>query len=235
MTITHPDTTTPGLVPVTFDLYRDIHKAVRVELFSAVTTAASTDPTDALAVADLASQVARLVDFLDLHAEHEDGHIQPFILDVLPGEADRIESDHGDFEGTGSQLVDRAVEATQAAPAERRQLLHWLHLDLAAFTSEYLAHQDLEERIVMPALEAAIGVDAVMGVHGAIIGSIPPDELMQSLALMIPAMNADDRTEMLGGMQATAPAEAFQGVWGLTQSVLGDAEVRQLAGRLGLS
>ncbi len=87
----------------------------------------------------------------------------------------------------------------------------------------------------MPALEAAIGVDAVMGVHGAIIGSIPPDELMQSLALMIPAMNADDRTEMLGGMQATAPAEAFQGVWGLTQSVLGDAEVRQLAGRLGLS
>lgn len=58
--------------------------------------------------------------------------------------------------------------------------------------------------------------------------------MMQSLAVMLPAMNADDRTEMLGGMRANAPAEVFGGVWGLAQSVLTDADTRQLAGRLGL-
>jgi hypothetical protein len=73
-----------------------------------------------------------------------------------------------------------------------------------------------------------------MGVHGRIIGSLPPDELLQSLALMLPAMNADDRTELLGGMRATAPAEVFDAVWGLAGSVLGDADVRQQAGRLGI-
>ena len=67
---------------------------------------------------------------------------------------------------------------------------------------------------------AAIGVDAVVGVHQQIVGAIPPDEMARTLALMLPAMNLDDRTEMLGGMRAEAPAEVFEGVWGLAHSVL---------------
>ena len=37
---------------------------------------------------------------------------------------------------------------------------------------------------------------------------------------MLPAMNIDDRAELLGGMQAGAPPEVFAGVWGLVGSVL---------------
>ena len=56
-----------------------------------------------------------------------------------------------------------------------------------------------------------------------------------SLALMLPAMNIDDRTELLGGMQAGAPAEVFAGVWGLAGSVLAPADHRALGARLGLA
>ena len=59
--------------------------------------------------------------------------------------------------------------------------------------------------------------------------------MAQSLALMLPAMNIDDRTEMLGGMQAGAPAEVFDGVWGLAGSVLAPADHAALAARLGLA
>ena len=48
-------------------------------------------------------------------------------------------------------------------------------------------------------------------------------------------MNVDDRTELLGGMQAGAPAEVFAGVWGLADSVLPPADLAALATRLGLS
>ena len=58
----------------------------------------------------------------------------------------------------------------------------------------------------MPALERAIGVEAVVAIHLAIVGSIPPDEMAETLAIMLPAMNVDDRTELLGGMQADRPA-----------------------------
>jgi hypothetical protein len=54
------------------------------------------------------------------------------------------------------------------------------------------------------------------------------------LAIMIPAMNVDDRTELLGGMQAGAPAEVFAGVWGLVGSVLVPADVAAVAARLGI-
>ena len=106
-------------------------------------------------------------------------------------------------------------------------------MELASFTSSYLAHQDFEERVVMPALDAALGVEGVGAVHGAIIAGIPPEEMVRSLAIMLPAMNVDDRTELLGGMQANAPAEVFDGVWSLAGSVLAPADVAALATRLG--
>ncbi len=85
----------------------------------------------------------------------------------------------------------------------------------------------------MPALEAAIGVEAAIN-HGAILASIPPEEMAQSLALMLPAMNVDDRAELLGGMQAATPAETFAAVWGLAGSVLDQADHAKLGVRLGL-
>jgi hypothetical protein len=51
---------------------------------------------------------------------------------------------------------------------------------------------------------------------------------------MLPAMNVDDRTEMLGGMQAHAPAEAFQAVWSVAGSVLRHDDLAALGRRLGI-
>ena len=107
------------------------------------------------------------------------------------------------------------ASASTPRPPAQRTGAHHLYLELASFTSAYLEHQDLEERVVMPDLDTAIGVEAVAEIHVAIIASIPPEVMAQSLALMLPAMNIDDRTELLGGMQAGAPPEVFAGVWGL--------------------
>jgi hypothetical protein len=74
----------------------------------------------------------------------------------------------------------------------------------------------------------------VLGLHQAIIASIPPEEMARSLAIMFPAMNVDDRCELLGGMQAGAPPEVFAGIWALAGSVLAEGDVRAVAGRLGL-
>jgi len=74
----------------------------------------------------------------------------------------------------------------------------------------------------------------VFALNQTIVASIPPDEMAKSLALMIPAMNVDDRAELLGGMQQGAPAEVFNGVWGLVKSVLVPADASALGRRLGI-
>ena len=233
MTLTDLPATT--LAPVTLDLYRDIHKAIRVELFAVTTEAGSLDPSQGIARAALASHVTDLVHLLLSHAEHEDGAIQPVLEASLPELAERVEVDHLTLEAGLQDLAEMAAEAASLTVADPGGKIHRIYLALSSFTSDYLEHQDVEERVVMPAVEAAVGVDAVVAIHQAILGGIPPEEMARSLALMIPAMNIDNRVEMLGGMRAQAPAEVFDGVWGLAASVLEPADLVALAARLGIA
>lgn len=214
---------------VTHDLYRDIHKAIRAELFAVTEEAGRLDPSSDEGRAALAAHVRDVVWLLVSHAEHEDAVIQPTIETHLPSFAARIADDHVELERRLGDLRSAADAAVGRAD------VHALYVDLASFTSAYLAHQDVEERSVMPALEAAIGPEAVLVLHQAIVSSIAPEEMARSLALMLPAMNVDDRTELLGGMQAGAPPEVFAGVWSLAGSVLATGDVAVLGRRLGVA
>ncbi len=235
MTITDPTTTTETRFDlVAIDLYKDIHKGIRSELFAVTTSAGRVDPGDRLAKADVAAHVRSVVELLESHAEHEDAVIQPAVELHLPAVAERIAADHAAFDVETASLVELAEEAAVTDGPDQRRLGHLLYLGLARFTGDYLAHQDVEERILMPALDRAVGFEATLAMHQAIVGSIPPDEMARSLALILPAMNVDDRTDLLGGMRAGAPAEVFQGVWGLVGSVLDPCDVAALADRLGV-
>jgi hypothetical protein len=224
-----------GLVAVTHDLYRDIHKAIRSELFAVVTEAARIDPAAGMARAALAAQVRDVVQLLEDHAEHEDGAIQPVLETELPDLADRIAADHEALGAHTDLLLELAAEVALLDATDPALRVHHLHLELAAFTGAYLGHQDVEERVVMPALEATVGPERGMEIHQQILAAIPPQEMAKSVALMLPAMNVDGRTEMLGGMQANAPAEVFEGMWGLAASVLDPCDLAAVAQRLGLA
>ena len=223
----------PAGVPE-IDLYRDIHKGIRAELFGTTLQAGTLDPSDRASRVALADRVTGLVNLLVSHAEHEDHGVQPAIELHLPAVAERIVADHERLDARIKDIDEMALSVADTCGPDARATGNELYLELASFTSTYLEHQDLEERVVMPALAAAIGPLAVLEIHQSIIGSIPPQELAQSLALMIPAMNVDDRTELLGGMRAGAPAEVFAGVWGLVGSVLVPADVAAVAARLGI-
>jgi len=216
------------------DLYRDIHKAIRGALFGVTADAGRTEPGDEDARRALADRVEDLVRLLDSHSEHEDAHVQPILEADLPELAARIEPMHVELTARSHQIVDLAWDAAHAPRGQERIRLHELYLDLADFTHRYLGHIDTEERLVMPALDALMGIGALREVHHAIVSSIPPEEMAASMALMLPAMNLDDRAEMLGGMQQGAPAEVFSGVWGLTTSILEPADLAALGRRLGV-
>jgi hypothetical protein len=234
-TITTSTASITPLQAVTLDLYRDIHKGIRTELFAVTEGAGRADPGDAADRAALAQHVRTVRQLLISHAEHEDGAIQPVLAAELPSLAARIEVDHEVLEARLAGLEELAGTVEAAGTGSARRDLHQLYLELGSFTSAYLEHQDVEERVVMPALEAAVGVEACVGIHQAIVGSIPPEELARTMAIMIPAMNVDDRTELLGGMQQGAPAEVFAGVWSLVGSVLPASDHAALATRLGIS
>ncbi len=236
MTITGLGERVPAEVlrPVVIDLYRDIHKGIRSELFDTALEAGRLDPADRAGRAGLAGRVHDVVALLESHAHHEDGAIEPVLQVELPALAEAIASDHAALDARVRDLAEQAAGAVEARDVELRFRTHALYLELADFTSSYLRHQDLEERVVMPALEAAVGPERCLEIHTAIVSSIPPDEMGRSLALMIPAMNLEDRVELLGGMRQSAPPEAFAGVWSLVGTMLEPVDHMALARRLGL-
>jgi hypothetical protein len=217
------------------DLYRDVHKGIRGELFAVTGTAGNLSPTDAADRFALAEHVRSVAAVLASHAEHEDSVIEPVLRDHLPELAERIAADHDRIEERIDTIVALAAASAIAPPADQRRLTHLVYLELAEFTGAYLAHQDLEERVVMPALEDVIGPEGTLDLHVAIVSNIPPDEMARFLAFMLPAMNVEDRTELLGGIRASAPPEAFEGILGLARSVLSPIEFVMVENRLGVA
>ncbi len=227
VTVVDPEFRVPAV-----DLYRDIHKGIRAELFAVTSTAGSIDPSDRCDRAALADHVSSVAAVLESHAHHEDSIIDPVLERHLPELADEITTDHERLEAMFAAITELAGDTIDAADGDQRRLLHLLHLDLARFTSSYLEHIDLEERVVMQRLPQLIGIEQIAAMHGAIVGSIPPDEMARSLAFMLPAMNIDDRTELFTGMRLAAPPEAFDATIGLARSVLQPIDFTALANRL---
>lgn len=239
MTATIDFTTTATVPPFVdlapIDLYKDIHKGLRAALFAVTERAGAIDPADAAARAALADEVHRVAWLLDSHAAHEDIHCQPVLEAHAPALAATIAETHPQLEARVAAFTALADLVAATGGDAARAAVHTLYLELGAFTGDYLLHQDFEERRVMATLATALPFEEVLAVHQAIVGSIPPDEMATSLAIMLPAMNVDDRTELLGGIRAGAPAEVFAGVCALAESVLAGDDWSALATRLDIA
>ena len=224
---------TAALETVTFDIYRNIHKGIRNGLFSVTLAAGQVDAHDQDAVQALAERWTDLVGVLVAHAEHEDGFVQPVIERFAPTYAAEIAEAHPRLEAQMAELEVLADRASDACPEQARLLTHRLYLGLASFTSEYLQHQEFEEFEVMVMLSQHLTFDELLAIDAAIVASIEPDMMARSAALMLPAMNIDDQTELYAGARAGAPAPVFAAMLLLAQSVLEPARYDALVRRLG--
>ena len=79
---------------VPFDLYSDIHKAIRVAMFDVTADAGRIDSSDRTARVAHAERVRDLVWLLRFHANHEDAHIEGVVAEALPERAEEIASEH---------------------------------------------------------------------------------------------------------------------------------------------
>ncbi len=211
---------------------RDIHKGIRAALFAVTSAAGRVDPADDLEVAGLESEIVDVAQLLADHAHHEDDH---FDLSTLPADlGERIEREHELLDARVAWLIELAGEARGATPGDRRQAIHELYIEMASFAGAYLAHQDFEERTLVPALLDRIGADEIRAIHARIIAGMSPEQFTRGAVAMFPALNIEDRFEMLAGMRAGMPDTAFAGVWSLAASVLAPQDTADVAARLGL-
>ena len=200
---------TPAGVP--WDVYREIHKAMRHALFGVTTQAGATDATDDMGIAALVNEWADVRMVLDGHHHHEDSFCDHLVQQHAPALRERLETAHDEADACIDAISDLMSRlALTSGEFDRWRLLRQLHLDLSDFTALYLGHLRFEEDEVMPALNAAMTDDELAEVTNLIRGSVPPPEMCVFIRYMAPSMNFAERLDMLGGMYQFAPPEIFE-------------------------
>jgi hypothetical protein len=238
MTTTQPQTTTSDRLELLdvegYDFYREIHKGIRHALFTTTLRAGSLDVADGDEVERLLDVHRDLLHLMHVHHEHEDVFVEPLLVAHAPRLAEEVSAQHGDIEaGIAHQEVLAHRLATVGAPGRSGAALR-LHLDLSRLTSEYLAHQLVEETVAMPALRAAVPTEELLALDLQIRSTIPPDEMVRAMVHMLPAMNLEERVDMLGGM-AMAPPEVFATFRDAARAILPADQFAQVARRIGIA
>src|ERR1700761_6013635 len=65
--------------PLAYNIYREVHKGLRLALFDATVAVGSADHGDPVARLGVVRTVSRLVAVLHAHHAHEDTHIRPVL------------------------------------------------------------------------------------------------------------------------------------------------------------
>jgi hypothetical protein len=221
--------------PIPFDLYREVHKGLRKALFDLTTSVGSADCQVAADREAVVAHVHRVIALLHTHHGHEDTFIQPLLDAHAPTLAAMIEDGHGEVD---ADIVDLELAAEKLAGTDGGDAVaagHALYGRLALFTASYLAHMALEEGGVMEALRAAMSLGDLFDVEMTLRGSVAPPTMCDFIAVMVPAMNPAERTTMLGGMHAGAPAEVFELFRGAAEAALGADDYAALARAIGIA
>jgi hypothetical protein len=217
------------------DIYRPIHKALRAAMFDTARRLGLLDVDDPQDLRGTLDQARQLLVLLTSHLKHENDFLHTAIEARQPGGAQHTAEDHHThLEDIGG--LDAELSALRcAAPAERALIAQRLYQHFARFVGENLAHMLFEETHNNAALWSLYSDDELGALHGRLVASIAPAEMMQTLGWMARALNPGELAALFVDMQAKAPPEVFGAVLAHVRPLLGAGRWAGLARALGLS
>lgn len=216
-----------------YDFYREIHKGIRYAMHQVTIETGRVNVADADHVESVLAGVTDLFDLLHLHHHHEDVFVQPLIEAHAPDLAMIVNAQHVDIEDGITHLGRLCQNLASVAQSGRAHAAHRLYLDLTRLTAAYLPHQLVEETEVMPRLRAAVPNEKLLQLDMELRASVPPPVMADVMAFMLPAMNVEERVDMLSGM-SMAPPQVFAVLRRAAKNALPSADWAVIADRIGL-
>jgi Hemerythrin HHE cation binding domain len=212
------------------DLYRPIHQALRAAMAQSLVRLGALDLADPAECREVLGGLEQLLSVIDSHLRHEETFMHPALHAAEPGVVADTEAEHAAHRAEMAALR-RDMLALQQAGDDAALVA--LYRRFALFVAENHAHMHHEETRLNAVLWAHFSDAELARIHDQIVSSIPPDELMATLAWMLPALTPPHRAGLLMAMRASAPPEALQAVLALAERVLDRKALRQLTAALG--
>lgn len=195
-----------------YDIYRAVHKGLRLAHGRMLSRLGQADFTDAVEARRLLADLEQHLAHAASHLGHEEAHIHPALERRGPGATAALEERHRHHKTRLADLA-RLIDAVRAADGPARvHLGHDLYLGFSIFVGEDFAHMNEEETVTRGQLCALFTDDEQAAIEGGIIASLPPEENMAFMRMMLPAMTAAERLALMAGMKQGAPRDVLEAV-----------------------
>ncbi|MGE4242036.1 hemerythrin domain-containing protein [Ramlibacter sp.] len=212
-----------------FDLYTGIHKALRAMMADTLLALGRMDASDPLERADVTDRVRALLDACASHLRHENDFVHAAIEARCAGASAELAHEHVEHGVRIAALADLVAQLGDPAADVQFALQQRLYAELSLFVAENFVHMRAEETRHNALLWAHYDDGELIAIHDALVGSIPPDEMMAIARWLVPALSPPERAGMLADMRAKAPPPAFDAVLAVARPHLSDAEWTKLS------
>ena len=214
------------------DLYGIIHKTLRELLFDTSTQISRTNFADPGERSRLLAQFTRAMGFVEEHGHHEDTFVDPPLKAASAELAEEVQTKHKRLVKEAEALAGLVAQLRSAEGGDAVGLGARLHRDFSDYLSGYLGHMASEEGPCNAALWAKYTDDELAQIRTELQGSIPPPRFAEWFALMVSAMNFQERVGVLTGMKQGAPAPVFEAMSGVAKEAIGDQAWSQVEAAL---
>lgn len=187
------------------DVYRNIHKAIRMMLFDLVQKSQHTEFTNASSVAALRVTVRDVFELLEGHAHKEDEFIMPLVRKASVTLEREFAEQHEDQEARLPGLL-AALELHDANAVDADAKGHAILLQITRITGELFTHMADEELRLNPAMWASLTDEELGDAEQRLVASIPPEKMGRYLRWMIPALNDAERKAFIAILPPHAQA-----------------------------
>jgi hypothetical protein len=213
------------------DLYRNVHKGIRVMMLDLVQKSGRLDFTNAGELAAFRADVGDVVELLTSHAHTEDTFVMPLLQRLSPALYQALHDEHEDQDARLPSLV-AALEQLDPNHPNAADRGHAWAVQLSRLVGELLVHMADEEEKINPILWHGLTDEVLQQTEQQLVGSIPPEKMARYLTWMFPAMTHAERASFLGHIRMGAPEPVFQFIRQLASKVLTPAEDARLEAAL---
>lgn len=212
-------------------IYEVPHKAIRNALFQLTQLSGSIDYNDSQELDKLRNLFKEVFDMLHVHAKHENNVTLKHLENKIGGSSKHDMEDHEKIEADMSSLEKFFAEITENKDDKTAAGIEFFE-EMSQFHADYLLHMLEEERVTQALVWDNFNDEEIMEQEIEIRSAIPPGEMLIWCKYLMPAIGDELRIKMLSGIKENAPAEFYDSILKVTESVIDKDAYNNLMSKL---
>jgi hypothetical protein len=207
-----------------YNIFNQIHKALRALLYDTAAMIQQTDFADAAEAEQALTRLQQVIAAFEVHAFVEDNFILPAVQKPEPALKTLFNQEHDEDHALAQRLaiMIKAFSHTVSA-TEKTKAGMAIQIAFTEFVVFNLEHMAREEDVLNAALWRHYNDAQLMNLNKIIIGNVPPEALSLASRWMIKSLNNPEIITWLKQVRSTAPEPAFRGLFNMAASELAPA------------